>query len=97
MGDAADMLGRRPLYLATLAVYLLGNIGIELQQSFRCIAFTPDATNFWNEYLVVSTDSSLQSSPINQIKGTFSIAYGVIADILTPAERGSYVFAIPLG
>ena len=29
--------------------------------------------------------------------GTFSIAYGVIADISTPAERGSYVSALSIG
>ena len=31
------------------------------------------------------------------LRGTFSIAYGVIADISTPAERGSYVSALSLG
>ena len=29
--------------------------------------------------------------------GTFSIAYGVVADIATPAERGSYVSALSVG
>lgn len=34
VGDAADMLGRRPLYVVTLVIYLLANIGIALQDSF---------------------------------------------------------------
>lgn len=29
--------------------------------------------------------------------GTFSVAYRVLADIFTPAERGSYVSALSLG
>ena len=29
--------------------------------------------------------------------GTFSIAYGVLADISTPAERGTYVSALAFG
>src|SRR3989440_8552196 len=33
-GDAADLYGRRPLYLVTLAMYLLANIGIAVQSSF---------------------------------------------------------------
>jgi len=37
VGDAADMLGRRPLYVITLAIYLLANIGIGLQHSFTAL------------------------------------------------------------
>lgn len=34
VGDAADMLGRRPLYIVTLIIYVAANIGIGLQGSF---------------------------------------------------------------
>ena len=34
VGDAADMLGRRPLYVVTLVIYVAANIGIALQGSF---------------------------------------------------------------
>ena len=34
MGDAADMLGRRPLYVVALTIYFLANISIALQHSF---------------------------------------------------------------
>lgn len=34
VGDAADMLGRRPLYVLTLSIYVIANIGIALQDSF---------------------------------------------------------------
>jgi MFS family permease len=33
-GDASDLCGRRPLYLLTLSMYLLANIGIAVQSSF---------------------------------------------------------------
>lgn len=34
VGDAADMLGRRPLYVITLSIYVLANMAIALQNSF---------------------------------------------------------------
>lgn len=34
VGDAADMLGRRPTYLVTLSIYLIANVGLALQGSF---------------------------------------------------------------
>lgn len=33
VGDAADTFGRRPLYAATLAVYVAANVGIAVQHS----------------------------------------------------------------
>jgi hypothetical protein len=33
-GDASDIYGRRPLYLLTLSMYLLANIGLAIQSSF---------------------------------------------------------------
>ena len=71
MGNAADRLGRRPVFLAALAVYLGANIGLALQSHFA----------------VLFVLRMLQSAGIS---GTFSIAYGVLGDLLTPAERGGY-------
>ena len=33
-GDAADIYGRRPLYLVTLCMYMFANVGIAVQSSF---------------------------------------------------------------
>ena len=33
-GDAADSVGRRPVYIVLLAIYVLANVGIALQKSF---------------------------------------------------------------
>lgn len=35
--------------------------------------------------------------PQSPTLGTFAITYGVLADIASPAERGSYVGAIAFG
>ncbi|KAH8701346.1 putative major facilitator superfamily transporter [Phaeosphaeriaceae sp. PMI808] len=77
-GDAADMYGRRPVYMVTLFLYLCANIGIALQNSFVALLLL----------------RMLQSAGIS---GTFSVAYGVIADIATPAERGEFVGALSFG
>lgn len=34
VGDCADMAGRRPMYVVTLAIYFVANIGIAVQDSF---------------------------------------------------------------
>ncbi|KAK8026589.1 hypothetical protein PG991_003645 [Apiospora marii] len=39
VGNAADKLGRRPVFLATLAVYVAANIGLALQDSFGLLFF----------------------------------------------------------
>ncbi|KAK8872740.1 nacht and wd domain protein [Apiospora arundinis] len=39
VGNAADKLGRRPVFLATLAVYVGANIGLALQNSFGLLFF----------------------------------------------------------
>ena len=37
VGDLADRIGRRPLYLATFAIYLGANIGLALQDSYAAL------------------------------------------------------------
>ena len=71
MGDAADRFGRRPVFIAGLAVYLGANVGLALQSSFGLLFFF----------------RMLQSAGIS---GTYSVTYGVLSDMFTPAERGGY-------
>ncbi|KAG8159469.1 hypothetical protein KVR01_011130 [Diaporthe batatas] len=70
-GNAADRFGRRPVFLISLTVYLLSNIGLALQSNFGLLFFF----------------RMVQSAGIS---GTFSITYGVLSDLFTPAERGGY-------
>ncbi|KAI0008497.1 major facilitator superfamily transporter [Xylariaceae sp. FL0662B] len=37
LGNAADKLGRRPIYLLALSIYLVANIGLALQSSFAAL------------------------------------------------------------
>jgi MFS family permease len=38
-GDAADTLGRRPVFIVTLAIYVAANVGLALQSSFGLLFF----------------------------------------------------------
>ncbi|KAK0101615.1 hypothetical protein ONS95_006778 [Cadophora gregata] len=77
-GDASDIYGRRPLYLFTLGLYLIANIGLACQSTFAGLLLL----------------RMLQSAGIS---GAFSIAYGVVADVSMPSERGLYVSALTFG
>ncbi|KAI4207536.1 MAG: hypothetical protein LQ346_000468 [Caloplaca aetnensis] len=91
VGDLADRTGRRPLYLVTFAVYFAANVGLALQNSYSALLVLR---------MVQSAGSSGSSLPLLfrsertadiVVKGTITLAYGVLADIAPPAERGSYV------
>ncbi|KAI9781779.1 MAG: hypothetical protein M1839_005772 [Geoglossum umbratile] len=71
-GDMADQSGRRPVYIASFALYFASNIGLALQSSYPAL-------------LVLRMLQSAGSS------GMFAVAFGVVADVAPPAERGSRV------
>ncbi|KAI0835351.1 multidrug resistance protein [Hypoxylon sp. FL0890] len=75
VGDAADVLGRRPVYMVTLSLYVAANIAIALSKSYNALL-------------------GLRVVQALAISGTFSVAYGVITDVASPAERGSFVSAV---
>ncbi|KAH8802636.1 multidrug resistance protein [Xylogone sp. PMI_703] len=77
LGDAADVLGRRPVYMISLSIYLIANIAIALSKSYSALVGL----------------RVLQALAISG-RCTFAIAYGVITDVASPAERGSFVSAI---
>lgn len=72
IGDLADRMGRRPITLLALTLYLAANVGLALQNKYSAL-------------MVLRCIQSAGSS------GTIALAYGVISDISTPADRGSYV------
>ncbi|KAL4923586.1 major facilitator superfamily domain-containing protein [Aspergillus undulatus] len=71
VGDTADILGRRPVYIVCLGVYAVTNLGIAVAETYPALL-------------------GLRVLQALAISGTFSIAYGVIADVTSPAERGSF-------
>ena len=72
LGDLADKLGRRPISIFVMILYLGANLGLAIQ----------------SHYLALLILRCLQSAGASS---TIAIAYGIISDISTPAERGSYM------
>ncbi|CCT73995.1 related to antibiotic resistance protein [Fusarium fujikuroi] len=110
VGDAADTFGRRPLYAITLMLYVAANLGIALQHSavallllrmLQSAGISGLYTRRESRSLVFSFHAPLYcylgADDIRWSQGTFSVAYGVIADISTPMERGAFVSALSFG
>ncbi len=93
VGDAADILGRRPVYVTALSLYIGANIAIVLSDTYSALLGLRvlQALAISGMLLIPILDSLLTSL------GTFSIAYGVITDLASPAERGSFVSAVSFG
>ena len=72
LGDLADRLGRRPISIVVMVLYLGANVGLAIQ----------------NRYVALLILRCLQSAGASS---TIALAYGIISDISTPAERGSYM------
>ena len=71
-GDLADRLGRRPVSILAMIIYLGANLGLAIQSNYTAL-------------LVLRCVQSAGAS------NTIALAYGIISDISTPAERGHYM------
>ena len=98
-GDAADAFGRRPAFIVALTIYLAANIGLAVQRHFGALLGLRVLQS-----VGVSGEHALQRTIPSRIRlhncdciGTFAVAYGVLADIASPAERGSYAGFIAFG
>ena len=90
VGDAADVLGRRPVYMIALSLYIGANTAIVLANSYSALlSLRVLQALAISGMLLIPLLGALLKSP-----GTFSIAYGVITDVASPAERGSFVSAV---
>jgi MFS family permease len=87
VGDTADVLGRRPVYVIVLGLYIGANIAIVLANTYPALLGIRvlQALAISGMLYVLVFDPLLISS------GTFSLAYGVVTDVASPAERGSFV------
>ncbi|TVY68622.1 Itaconate transport protein [Lachnellula suecica] len=68
---ASDTVGRRPIYLATYALYTVASLGLALNRSS------------YPALLILRALQSLGASAV------LAVAYGVVADVCVPAERGA--------
>ena len=71
-GDLADRIGRRPISILAMLIYLGANLGLAIQSNYVAL-------------LVLRCVQSAGAS------STIALAYGIISDISTPAERGYYM------
>ncbi len=98
LGDAADTRGRRPVYLIALGLYFVANIAIALSRTYdallglRILQAAAISGNMLPYLPSISLTFAL--AWLTFVLGTFSIAYGVLTDIASPAERGSFVGAV---
>ena len=67
----SDTVGRRPIYLATYAIYTVASLGLALNK------------HSYATLLVLRALQSLGASAV------LAIAFGVVADVCPPAERGA--------
>ncbi|KAI9888889.1 MAG: hypothetical protein M1814_006178 [Vezdaea aestivalis] len=75
VGDAADLHGRRSVYIVILSIYIASCVAIAAANSYPALV-------------------ALRVVQALAISGTFSIAYGVVTDIASPAERGSFTSVV---
>jgi len=90
VGDAADVLGRRPVYGLALSLYMRANVAIILANSYAALL----DLRVVQALAISGMLYVLNLGFLLIISGTFSIAYGVITDVASPAERGSFVSAV---
>ncbi len=90
VGDAADVLGRRPVYIIALSLYIGANIAIVLSNTYSALL----GLRVLQALAISGTLSILIFNFLLTFSGTFSVAYGVITDVASPAERGSFVSAV---
>ena len=98
LGGIADRLGRRPIYIFSFVVYFTANIGLALQHSFPALLLLRMLQSVGSSGTILTLDQHiLQLVALIATSGTIAIAYGVVADIASPAERGSYVGIVLCG
>ncbi len=90
VGDAADILGRRPVYVIALGLYLGANVAIVLSNTYSALL----GLRLLQALAISGMLSVLILGLLLMSSGTFSIAYGVVTDVASPAERGSFVSAV---
>jgi MFS family permease len=72
----SDVLGRRPIFLGTFALYTVSSLGLALNKS---------------SYAALLVLRALQSIGASAV---LAVAYGTIADLAVPAERGKMLGAV---
>ena len=101
LGSAADKLGRRPIYILALSIYLAANVGLSLQNTYPGLLvlrmLQSAGSSGWCFVSLPGSSCGLRVLTKPCVAGTIALGYGVISDITTRAERGFYVGILLLG
>lgn len=95
-GSVADVYGRRYTLIVSLIVYTLVNISLASQRSFAALfmlRMLQSAAISGNIHLKLFTKSKYKYSLFT---AGFSITYGLLGDLTTPAERGGYTGVVSI-
>ena len=99
LGDLADMLGRRPVYIMVFLVYFAANVGLAVQDTYPALLIlrilqssgSSGMISFFHEFVPT------QDGSMNDHLGTIALAISVMADIAPPHKRGKYIGAALCG
>jgi MFS family permease len=93
LGDLADKIGRRIIYILMMTIYCAANFGLALQRD-------------WSALFVLRISQSAGSAGKSPLllqcltltaTANIAVGYGVVSDIATPSQRGSFVSVMVLG
>ncbi|TQN68602.1 Itaconate transport protein [Colletotrichum shisoi] len=96
-GSISDALGRRPIYMASFAVYIVANIGLSLSPNFAVLLIfrgLQAAGSASTVSIGESTDARGHDNSCKRISVLIDVVTpgnGVIQDISPPAERGTFI------
>lgn len=82
LGEMADTLGRRPIYLGVLAVYIAANVGLALQTSYPALLILRMLQSFGSSgerSLIVSLfDDVLTFHTVQQLSPLLTASWGIL-------------------
>lgn len=84
VGDTADMVGRRPVYIAAFVVYLAANVGLALQDSYAALLVLRILQSSGSSGTIMFLYDMWPELTLNT--GIIALAISVVADLAPPAR-----------
>ncbi|QPC69119.1 hypothetical protein HYE67_011350 [Fusarium culmorum] len=99
LGDLADKVDRRIIYIFMMTIYCAANIGLALQSNWTALFVLRMVQSAGIAGKLSSTNVVIGRFPrkLLMTKATIALGYGVVSDIAPPSERGSFVSIMVLG
>ncbi len=97
LGDLADNIGRRIVYLCMMSVYCIANISLALQSSWTALFLLRMLQSAGSAGRQFAFSGFYTFVFVLTKPATIAIGYGVVSDMATPSERGAFVSGLGLG